>query len=136
MFLAPPARRNRRPCPHPRKPATTRPIHRAGRLMGKSETVQARHVLPALPYSHEALEPHIDARTMMLHHDKHHASYVEKLNAALEKHPELQERSAIWLLLNPRKVPDAIRTAVANNAGGHVNHSMFWRAMAPNGGGE
>ena len=104
--------------------------------MGKPEAIQTRHVLPALPYPHEALEPHVDARTMKLHHDKHHASYVEKLNAALEKHPELQERSAIWLLLNPRKVPDAIRTAVANNAGGHVNHSMFWRAMAPDGGGE
>jgi len=104
--------------------------------MGKSEAVQARHVLPALPYGYDALEPHVDARTMRLHHDKHHASYVEKLNAALEKHPELQERSAIWLLLNQRKVPEAIRTAVTNNAGGHVNHSMFWRAMAPNGGGE
>jgi len=104
--------------------------------MGKSEAIQARHALPALPYAYEALEPHVDARTMKLHHDKHHASYVEKLNAALEKHPELQERSAIWLLLNPRKVPEAIRTAVANNAGGHVNHSMFWRAMSPDGGGE
>ncbi len=104
--------------------------------MGKPEAIQARHALPALPYSYEALEPHIDARTMKLHHDKHHASYVEKLNAALEKHPELQERSAIWLLLNPRKVPEAIRTAVSNNAGGHVNHSLLWRAMAPNGGGE
>ena len=104
--------------------------------MGKPEAIQARHVLPALPYPHEALEPHIDARTMVLHHDKHHASYVEKLNAALEKHPELQERSAIWLLLNPRKIPEAIRTTVFNNAGGHVNHSMFWRAMSPDGGGE
>src|SRR4029077_3225834 len=97
--------------------------------MDNIETGHLRHTLPALPYAYEALEPHIDARTMKLHHDKHHASYVEKLNAALEKHPDLQERSAIWLLLNPRKVPEAIRTAVANNAGGHVNHSMFWRAM-------
>jgi len=93
------------------------------------------HVLPALPYAQSALEPHIDARTMMLHHGKHHASYVDKLNEALEKHPDLRERSATWLLLNPARIPDAIQTAVRNNAGGHVNHSLFWRAMSPNGGG-
>jgi hypothetical protein len=74
---------------------------------------------PLLPYDHAALEPHIDARTMMLHHDKHHASYVTNLNAALEKFPELHERSASWLLLNLAKVPEAARTAVRNNAGGH-----------------
>lgn len=94
-----------------------------------------KHVLPPLPYSYEALEPHLDARTMRLHHDKHHATYVESLNAALEKFPELQSRSAIWLLLNLTKVlskiPEKERTAVRNNAGGHVNHSMFWRTMAP-----
>jgi len=73
---------------------------------------------------------------MKLHHDQHHASYVEKLNAALEEHPDLQARSAIWLLLHQRELPGAIRTAVTNNAGGHVNHSMFWRAMSPEGGGE
>jgi Fe-Mn family superoxide dismutase len=104
--------------------------------MGKTEVLPAMHVLAPLPYAHDALEPHIDARTMVLHHDKHHASYVEKLNAALEKHPELREHSATWLLLNPRKIPEDIRTTVHNNAGGHVNHSLFWRAMSPDGGGE
>lgn len=92
-----------------------------------------KHQLPPLPYDYAALEPHIDARTMELHHDKHHASYVAGLNAALEKLPDLQERSATWLLLNLNKVPEAVRTAVRNNAGGHVNHSLFWRAMTPAG---
>ena len=104
--------------------------------MDNMESGRLKHLLPVLPYDHAALEPHIDARTMTLHHDKHHASYVEKLNAALEKHHELQERTAIWLLLNLDKLPEAIRTAVRNNAGGHVNHSMLWRAMSPDGGGE
>ena len=105
--------------------------------MGNLEAIhKLKHQLPALPYPVAALEPHIDARTMTLHHDKHHASYVEKLNAAVEKYPELHERSAIWLLLNPGKLPEDARTAVLNNAGGHVNHSMFWRAMSPAGGGE
>jgi Fe-Mn family superoxide dismutase len=94
-----------------------------------------KHVLPPLPYSYDALEPHLDARTMHLHHDKHHATYVESLNTALEKIPELQSRSAMWLLLNLTKVlskiPEKDRPAVHNNAGGHVNHSMFWRSMAP-----
>jgi len=94
-----------------------------------------KHSLPLLPYESAALEPHIDARTMLLHHDKHHASYVANLNEALEKFPELQQRSATWLLLNLDKVPEAARTAVRNNAGGHVNHSLFWRAMSPAGGG-
>jgi Fe-Mn family superoxide dismutase len=89
-----------------------------------------------LPYRHASLEPHIDARTMTLHHDKHHASYVDNLNSALAKYPELRERTAVWLLLNPGKIPEAARTAVRNNAGGHVNHSMLWRAMSPGGGGE
>lgn len=93
------------------------------------------HVLPPLPYGQAALEPHIDTRTMMLHHDKHHASYVTNLNAALEKSPELGERSALWLLLNLDKVPKVVRVAVRNNAGGHLNHSMFWRVMSPAGGG-
>ncbi|MBY0268656.1 MAG: superoxide dismutase [Burkholderiales bacterium] len=95
-----------------------------------------KHMLPPLPYGPAALEPHIDARTMTLHHDMHHASYVEKLNAALEKFPELQERTPTWLLRNRGKIPEAARTAVHNNAGGHVNHSMLWRAMSPQGGGE
>ena len=93
-----------------------------------------KHELPPLPYGYAALEPHIDARTIMLHHDKHHATYVNNLNAALAKLPELQERSAVWLLRNLDKVPEAARTAVRNNAGGHLNHSLFWRAMSPKGG--
>ncbi|MEQ1774155.1 MAG: superoxide dismutase [Burkholderiales bacterium] len=90
-----------------------------------------KHTLPKLPYSHASLEPHIDERTMTLHHDKHHASYVDNLNATLENFPELHERSALWLLLNLGKVPQTIRTTVRNNAGGHVNHSLFWRSMSP-----
>ena len=94
-----------------------------------------KHELPDLPYDYAALEPHIDARTMALHHGCHHAGYVARLNAALEPFPELQHRSALWLLLNPNKLPGSIRTAVRNNAGGHFNHSLFWRAMAPAAGG-
>ncbi len=94
------------------------------------------HVLPALPYSHVALEPYIDARTMALHHGMHHASYVEGLNAALANRPKLRQRSAIWLLLNARAIPAEARTALCNNAGGHVNHSMLWRVMSPRGGAE
>jgi len=104
--------------------------------MKAAEAVLARHLLPALRYAHGALAPHIDARTMLLHHDKHHAGYVKNLNAALEHHPGLMERTATWLLLNPQKIPAAVRAAVCNNAGGHVNHSMFWLAMSPEGGGE
>ena len=99
-------------------------------------TARSAHVLPALPYPLEALEPHIDARTMLLHHGKHHASYVENLNTALANYPALRECSAVWLLLNPGKIPGEARTAVRNNAGGHVNHSMLWRTMTPGGGGE
>jgi Fe-Mn family superoxide dismutase len=94
-----------------------------------------KYLLPALPYDYAALEPHIDARTMKLHHAKHHAGYVANLNAALENLPALRERTAIWLLLNLDHVPSAVRTAVRHNAGGHVNHSLFWRAMSPSGGG-
>jgi len=90
-----------------------------------------KHVLPPLPYDPASLEPHVDARTMALHHDLHHASYVANLNSALEKFPELHERTAFWLLLNLSQVPEKARAAVRNNAGGHVNHSMFWRAMSP-----
>jgi superoxide dismutase, Fe-Mn family len=90
-----------------------------------------KHLVPPLPYDVAALEPHIDARTMALHHDKHHAAYVAQLNAAIEHFPELHERSAAWLLLNLNKVPEEARTAVRNSAGGHVNHSLFWRAMSP-----
>lgn len=95
----------------------------------------AKHLLPPLPYEATALIPSVDARTMLLHHGKHHASYVEKLNLALEGFPHLQERTANWLLLYLSKVPEEIRAAVRHNAGGHVNHSLFWRAMSPDGGG-
>jgi len=94
-----------------------------------------RHLLPPLPYEYAELEPHIDAHTMMLHHDKHHASYVMNLNSVLKDFPDLHERTASWLLLNLSKVPEKIRAAVHHNAGGHVNHSLFWRAMSPTGDG-
>lgn len=92
--------------------------------------------LPPLPYAYDALEPYIDARTMEIHHDKHHAAYVNNLNAALEKAPELQTRSLDDLLKHLDQVPESIRTAVRNNAGGHWNHTMFWEIMTPKGGGE
>ena len=94
------------------------------------------HEVPPLPYDYSALEPTIDTQTMHLHHDKHHLAYVTNLNAALEKAPELQGKSAEDLLRNLNSVPEAIRTAVRNNGGGHVNHSMFWKIMGPNAGGE
>ncbi len=93
------------------------------------------HTLPPLPYDFAALEPHIDAKTMEIHHDKHHGAYVTNLNAALEKHPDLQKKSVEDLLRNINSVPEDIRTAVRNNAGGHANHSMYWTIMAPNAGG-
>jgi len=92
--------------------------------------------VPPLPYAYEALEPHIDAETMHLHHDKHHAAYVNNLNAALEKHPELADKSPEDLVRDLNSVPEDIRTAVRNNGGGHVNHTMFWQIMGPNGGGQ
>jgi Fe-Mn family superoxide dismutase len=91
--------------------------------------------LPPLPYDFAALEPHIDAQTMQIHHGKHHAAYVNNLNAAVEKHPELQGKSAEDLIANLAGVPEDIRTAVRNNGGGHVNHSMFWQIMGPGKGG-
>jgi len=94
------------------------------------------HTLPALPYAFDALEPHIDARTMEIHHDKHHQGYVNKLNAALEGHPELAEKSVEDLLRDLDAVPESIRTAVRNNGGGHANHSLFWTVMGPGQGGE
>lgn len=91
-----------------------------------------KHLLPALPYAAAALEPLIDARTMVLHHDLHHAAYVKALNLALASAPEsLREQTAEWLLINLNKVPENIRAAVRNNAGGHVNHSLLWQVMAP-----
>jgi Fe-Mn family superoxide dismutase len=96
----------------------------------------AKHELPALPYAFEALEPHIDARTMEIHHGKHHAAYVNNLNAALDKHPALYERSLGEILADLSQVPDDIRTAVRNNGGGHANHSFFWALLSGTGGGE
>ncbi len=91
--------------------------------------------LPALPYAFDALEPHIDARTMEIHHDKHHATYVTNLNKALESSPELASMSIEDLMRNLDKVPAAVSTAVRNNGGGHYNHSLFWKLMGPNGSG-
>src|SRR3954447_19120877 len=93
------------------------------------------HSLPPLPYAFNALEPHIDARTMEIHHGKHHQAYVTNLNAALDKHPELHSKTIEDLLKGINSVPEDIRTAVRNNAGGHANHTMFWEIMGPNGGG-
>jgi Fe-Mn family superoxide dismutase len=94
------------------------------------------HTLPPLPYPHDALEPHIDAQTMQIHHGKHHQAYVNNLNAALDKHPELHQKPLDALLGGLAAVPDDIRTAVRNNGGGHHNHSLFWTVMAPKAGGE
>jgi Fe-Mn family superoxide dismutase len=92
--------------------------------------------LPSLPYAYNALEPTIDAMTMEIHHSKHHNAYVSNLNAALEKHPELEGKSLADLVSDLDDVPEDIRTAVRNNGGGHFNHSLFWSVMSPNGGGE
>jgi superoxide dismutase, Fe-Mn family len=96
----------------------------------------AKHELPALPYATDALEPHIDAQTMEIHHGRHHKTYVDKLNAALEGHGELAAKSIEDLIANLDQVPENIRTAVRNNGGGHANHTLFWQIMSPNGGGE
>lgn len=94
------------------------------------------HELPALPYDYTALEPYIDEKTMHLHHDGHHGTYVKNLNAALEKHANLQSKNAEELLRDLNAIPEDIRTAVRNNGGGHVNHTMYWKIMKPKGGGD
>ncbi|PIR69262.1 MAG: superoxide dismutase [Candidatus Niyogibacteria bacterium CG10_big_fil_rev_8_21_14_0_10_46_36] len=94
------------------------------------------HTLPKLSYAYDALEPYIDARTMEIHHTKHHQGYVDKLNAALEGYPELQGKSIEDLLRDVEYIPEDIRQAVINNGGGHANHSLFWASMSPEGGGE
>ena len=94
------------------------------------------HVLPALPYAFDALEPHVDAQTMQIHHGKHHQAYVTNLNAAIEKAPELGSWSLDELCRRIAEVPEGVRTAVRNNGGGHWNHALFWTLMAPNAGGE
>ena len=95
-----------------------------------------KHELPPLPYAFDALEPHIDAQTMQIHHDKHHATYVAKLNEALDKEQGLGDRKLEDLLRGINEVPESIRTAVKNHGGGHHNHSLFWEVMGPNGGGD
>jgi Fe-Mn family superoxide dismutase len=94
-------------------------------------TTAPAFTLPALPYAFDALEPHIDAQTMQIHHDKHHAAYVTNLNAAIEKAPELAKKSLDELVAGLSSVPEAVRTAVRNNGGGHWNHSLFWTWLDP-----
>ncbi|UOF91592.1 superoxide dismutase [Fodinisporobacter ferrooxydans] len=96
----------------------------------------AKFELPALPYAANALEPHIDEQTMNIHHDRHHATYVNNLNAALEGHDEFFNMSVEEVIANLDRVPEAARTAVRNNGGGHANHSLFWQVLSPNGGGQ
>ena len=103
----------------------------ANKILHNTEKILKKHQLPPLNYDYDALEPYIDVRTMMLHHDIHHGGYVGKLNEALEKAPDFQNASALWLLCNLDKLPKEIRIAVHHNVGGHINHSMFWRAMKP-----
>ncbi|HIC77361.1 MAG TPA: superoxide dismutase [Candidatus Dadabacteria bacterium] len=90
------------------------------------------HSLPELGYAYDALEPHIDAKTMEIHHSKHHQTYITNLNAALEKYPELFEKSVEDLLINLEDIPESIRVAVRNGGGGHSNHSLFWKIISPN----
>jgi Fe-Mn family superoxide dismutase len=92
--------------------------------------------LPKLPYDYKALEPHIDARTMEIHHTKHHAAYISNVNSALEHSPDLAKKSVEDLISNLNAVPEAIRATVRNNGGGHANHSLFWRLMGPGKGGQ
>ena len=94
------------------------------------------HTLPPLPYAADALEPHVDAQTMQIHHGKHHQAYVTNLNAALEKAPELADRPLEQLLADVNALPEAVRGPIRNNGGGHWNHALFWQLMAPNAGGE
>ena len=91
--------------------------------------------LPALPYDYNALEPHIDAQTMEIHHTKHHQTYITKLNGALEGHPDLANKAVDDLISDLASIPEDIRGAVRNNGGGHSNHTLFWQVMGPNGGG-
>jgi Fe-Mn family superoxide dismutase len=103
--------------------------------MNPEEEPEMAHQLPQLTYAFNALEPHIDARTMEIHHDKHHAAYVNNLNTALQGHADLEKLSIEELLRSIEQVPEAIRTAVRNNGGGHANHSLFWTLMGPGKGG-
>jgi superoxide dismutase, Fe-Mn family len=96
----------------------------------------AEYTLPPLPYDYGALEPHIDARTMEIHYSKHHQAYITNLNNALKDHPQLQDKPIDALIADLSAVPEAVRTAVRNNGGGHANHSLFWQLMKPGGGGD
>jgi Fe-Mn family superoxide dismutase len=99
----------------------------------KEKVAMPEFTLPPLPYPYEALEPTIDTTTMQIHHDKHHQAYVTNLNNALKEHPEFFEKSAEWIVGNLNAIPEPVRTAVRNNAGGHVNHTFFWEIMTPGG---
>jgi superoxide dismutase, Fe-Mn family len=101
-----------------------------------AQPAPATYVLPALPYAYDALEPHIDAQTMQIHHDKHHKAYVDNLNKALAGHPDLAAKPVEQLIADLNAVPDPIRTAVRNQGGGHANHTFFWTALKKNGGGQ
>ncbi len=107
-------------------------------LMVFPATAQATtpiYEVPPLPYAYDALEPYIDAQTMRFHHDRHHAAYVNNLNKALANYPELQSKCLVELIQNLDQVPAAIRTSIRNNGGGHLNHTLFWQIMSPQGGG-
>ena len=95
-----------------------------------------KHVLPELGYTYDALEPYIDAKTMEIHHTKHHQTYIDKLNAALEGHADLESKTVLELVANLDAIPENIRTAVRNHGGGHANHSFFWKVLGPNQGGK
>lgn len=114
--------------------AATQPAA-AARLWDRTAQASETFKLPPLPYAYDALEPHIDAETMQFHHDKHHAAYVKNLNAAIDQYPDLKLMTAEEMLRQIDTIPEAIRTTVRNNGGGHVNHSMFWEIMSPTGGG-
>jgi Fe-Mn family superoxide dismutase len=105
-------------------------------LAGRAADDQKGFTLPKLPYAYDALEPHIDAETMMIHHDRHHQAYVDNLNKALAKHPDLLKKSIGVLVREAKSLPKDIQTAVINNGGGHANHSMFWVIMGPKAGGQ
>ena len=119
-------------------PAFARTPLRTLSLLDASMAAQAgaAYTLPPLPYDYAALEPHIDVATMRLHHDRHHATYVTNLNNALANYPAWQGRDIVDVLYHINDVPEAIRTTVRNNGGGHLNHSIFWATMGPNGGGQ
>lgn len=102
------------------------------RTINHTNSSMSKYTLPSLPYSYDALEPYIDARTMEIHHTKHHQTYVDKLNAALEKHPEMSDTTLEELLKNLEQVPEDIRMAVRNHGGGHLNHSLFWQILKIN----